>query len=169
MQAIREGLGSVVPLPMLELMTPEQLKLLVCGVEKFDLELLKRHTDFSDLRDARHEQWLWSALESFTADEVGDFLRFVWGRSWLPEAALFDEMFKVDNVGGGDDRLPSAHTCFFQLHVPMYSSAEVLRERLRCVRSFVLMRKLMRHALPLGRSKPHTRANKKQDRACALV
>lgn len=33
--------------------------------------------------------------------------------------------------GGGDLRLPKADTCFFTLHLPAYSSAQALREKLR--------------------------------------
>ena len=72
---------------------------------------------------------MWQALGEFTREERIAFLKFTWGRSRLPAHYRFvvDQMMVV---GDSDGRLPSASTCFFQLHLPPYSSAAVLKERL---------------------------------------
>ena len=37
---------------------------------------------------------------------------------------------QVQKNGSGDERLPTAYTCFHLLLLPLYSSHEVLREKL---------------------------------------
>ena len=60
----------------------------------------------------------------------------MWGRSRLPvsEADFGAEHFQVQELASAssapDKYLPVAHTCFFMLELPLYSSAAVLRERL---------------------------------------
>ena len=53
------------------------------------------------------------------------------GRSRLPlSREQFPEHFVITGVNGGDDRLPEAHTCFFTLDLPNYSSAEETYQKL---------------------------------------
>ena len=61
--------------------------------------------------------------------ERGAVLRFVTGTSRVPLDG-FDPLFTVSSTTAGDDALPSTHTCFNQLVLPIYSTARVLRERL---------------------------------------
>ena len=75
--AICEGLSYIVPLPLLRLFSGTQLRRLVCGAQEFDIATLKRHTDFSDCREPRHKEWLWSMLSKFDEEEAEAFLRFV--------------------------------------------------------------------------------------------
>ena len=78
--------------------------------------------------------WLWEVLEELMAEERGFFLQFVWGRSRLPlNEAGFVERFKIQRFGRApaDRYFPVAHTCFFALELPAYSSAKLMRERLR--------------------------------------
>ena len=52
------------------------------------------------------------------------FLRFTWGRSRMPPGKL-PQKFVVDTPhvhGNPDTHLPTVATCFFQLHLPSYSS-----------------------------------------------
>jgi len=62
----------------------------------------------------------------------------VWARSRLPSSAAdFNQKFKLQSaVGEGpkqnpDEWLPKAHTCFFSLNLPRYSSDEVMAKQLR--------------------------------------
>ena len=63
-------------------------------------------------------------------------LRFVWGRSRLPREGAWQRKFELSkrSTSSGqnpDDNWPLAHTCFFKVDLPEYSSAEVMREKLR--------------------------------------
>jgi hypothetical protein len=130
---IRAGLGTVVPLKMLDLWTWEELELEVCGRPGFDVELLRRHTHFQAY-NARSSmaRWIFRALASFTDQERERFLQFSWGRSRLPNSddAGWTHRFTLSRGAGGDESLPSSHTCFFSVEFPAYSSYEVLRRNL---------------------------------------
>ena len=109
-----------------------QFRTLVCGADKFDIDALKRHSDFSDCRESKHKEWLWSMLTKFTVEEQISFLRFVRGISWLPpDSEWGKEAFKAKTIGGGDDRLPMSHCCFFVLDLPHYTSEDVMTERVK--------------------------------------
>ena len=75
---------------------------------------------------------LWSALKKFSDADKRLFLRFVWGRSSLPAGPTgLTQKFKIQSaVGEGaetdpDSYLPKAHTCFFSLNLPRYTSEQV--------------------------------------------
>ena len=62
------------------------------------------------------------------------FLRFTWGRSRLPlNSAAFTQNFKLLSFSRSpaDQYYPVAHTCFFQLELPQYSSPAIMRDKLR--------------------------------------
>jgi other hect domain ubiquitin protein ligase E3 len=44
---IIHGLSQLIPLPYLNLLTGEELRLAVCGRPKVDVDLLKKHTKYS--------------------------------------------------------------------------------------------------------------------------
>lgn len=61
-------------------------------------------------------------------------MRFTWGRSRLPlTAAAFSQRFKIQAFSKrpADVYFPVAHTCFFSLELPAYSSLEIMKEKLR--------------------------------------
>lgn len=90
-------------------------------------------------------------LHSFTDDERSAFLRFVWARTRLPPGSKnLHQKFKIQvqkfprfhpihpypspltqaAVGDGpnttpDKFLPKAHTCFFSINLPKYSTKQV--------------------------------------------
>ncbi|XP_066930429.1 probable E3 ubiquitin-protein ligase HERC1 [Clytia hemisphaerica] len=130
---IREGLTSVIPLSILSLMTGQKLELLVCGTRHIDVESLKKIVRYREIT-AEDEQvkWLWEILVSFSKDELVNFLRFISGRSRLPEK-LSDLPHKFQIVGADKPRdgLPTAQTCFFVLRLPPYSSKTIMAQKLR--------------------------------------
>ncbi|XP_074033510.1 probable E3 ubiquitin-protein ligase HERC1 isoform X2 [Leptinotarsa decemlineata] len=131
--AIREGMAGIIPVPLLSLMTAEYIEQLVCGLSHISIMTLKRIVRYREL-DEKHElvHWLWSILESFTDSERVLFMRFVSGRSRLPaNLADVSQRFQVMKVDKPPNGLPTAQTCFFQLRLPMYSSQEIMAEKLR--------------------------------------
>jgi hypothetical protein len=139
--AIRDGLCSVVPAHALSLLCGRDLERLVCGrPEILDLNVLAANTEYDDdmLPDSATVRRLWRVLETFNFDERSAFLRFVWARARLPStSADFTQKFKVQAaVGEGptaapDKWLPKAHTCFFSLNLPHYTSDAVMAKQLR--------------------------------------
>ncbi|XP_076139905.1 putative E3 ubiquitin-protein ligase HERC1 isoform X8 [Alosa pseudoharengus] len=131
--AVREGMSSIIPVPLLSLLTARQLEQLVCGLPEVSVEMLKKVVRYRDITDS-HQLigWLWQSLEEFTNEERVLFLRFVSGRSRLPSnPADITQKFQIIKVDRPVNGLPTAQTCFFQLRLPPYTSQSVLAERLR--------------------------------------
>jgi hypothetical protein len=59
--------------------------------------------------------------------------RFVWGRDRLPKDAEWTQTFTLSLLTTAhepDVSFPVAHTCFFSLDLPTYTSYDVLRAKL---------------------------------------
>ena len=96
------------------------------------MEQLRLHTVYVGWT-SEHEvvQRFWRVLEALSNKDRSLFLRFAWGRSRLPKReSAWPREFKLNYKDVGDDMLPVAHTCFFQLDLPQYSTDEIMRERL---------------------------------------
>uniref|UniRef100_A0A3B3BJZ9 HECT domain-containing protein n=1 Tax=Oryzias melastigma TaxID=30732 RepID=A0A3B3BJZ9_ORYME len=130
--AVREGMSTIIPVPLLSLLTAQQLEQLVCGLPEVSVEMLKRLVRYRDITES-HQLigWFWESLEEFTNEERVLFLRFVSGRSRLPSnPADMTQKFQIIKV----DRVRSPlykNTCFFLLRLPPYTSQAILAERLR--------------------------------------
>ncbi|KAM4527576.1 putative E3 ubiquitin-protein ligase HERC1 isoform 4-T4 [Odontesthes bonariensis] len=131
--AVREGMSTIIPVPLLSLLTAQQLEQLVCGLPEVSVEMLKKLVRYRDITDNQQLIcWFWESLEEFTNEERVLFLRFVSGRSRLPSnPADISQKFQIIKVDRPINGLPTAQTCFFLLRLPPYSSQAVLAERLR--------------------------------------
>lgn len=61
-----------------------------CGKPTLDIEILKRNTEYQNYRE--EDELIinfWKALESFTNEEKVMYLKYVWGRSRLPDPNIF--------------------------------------------------------------------------------
>ncbi|XP_043943342.1 probable E3 ubiquitin-protein ligase HERC1 [Protopterus annectens] len=131
--AVREGMSSIVPVPLLSLMTDRHLEQLVCGMPEVPVELLKRMVRYRDIEEScQLVIWFWQTLQEFCNEERVLFLRFISGRSRLPaQATDLTQKFQIIKVDKPINGLPTAQTCFFQLRLPPYTSQSVMAERLR--------------------------------------
>lgn len=135
-RAVRQGLGQVVPLPLLSLFTGAELEAMVCGSPEIPLALLKSVTTYKGIEPhCALVRWFWEVMEEYSHVERSLFLRFVWGRTRLPRTlADFrgrDFVLQVlDKYNPADYFLPESYTCFFLLKMPRYSCKVVLREKL---------------------------------------
>ncbi|XP_076014530.1 putative E3 ubiquitin-protein ligase HERC1 isoform X2 [Genypterus blacodes] len=130
---IRDGMSAIIPVPLLSLLTAQQLEQLVCGLPEVSVEMLKKVVRYRDITES-HQLigWLWQSLEEFTNEERVLFLRFVSGRSRLPpNPADMAQKFQIIKVDRPVNGLPTAQTCFFLLRLPPYTSQATLAERLR--------------------------------------
>ncbi|XP_040914291.1 probable E3 ubiquitin-protein ligase HERC1 isoform X7 [Toxotes jaculatrix] len=131
--AVREGMSTIIPVPLLSLLTAQQLEQLVCGLPEVSVEMLKKLVRYRDITESHQIiGWFWQSLEEFTNEERVLFLRFVSGRSRLPSnPADITQKFQIIKVDRPVNGLPTAQTCFFLLRLPPYTSQAVLSERLR--------------------------------------
>ncbi|CAM9164819.1 unnamed protein product [Ectocarpus sp. 8 AP-2014] len=131
---IRKGLATVVPLTVLGMFNWDEVETMVCGKPEVDVDLLEAIAEYSGCRKEQpHIKFFWQALREFTPQERSMLIKFTWGRTRLPLTAEgFSQRFKLQNFARSpaDDYLPVAHTCFFSLELPAYSSLEVMKERL---------------------------------------
>ena len=137
LNAFAEGLGSVIPIEVLPLMSGEEIRDTMCGNPEVDVGLLKQVVEYEGYDDGNPVlDYFWETLYEMTSNDRKQFLQFVWARNRLPmRAADFDAPFKIQrdslNIGERADlALPSASTCFFSLTLPEYSSKDILREKL---------------------------------------
>ena len=138
--AFLRGFRDLIPVEWLRMFNAPELQRLLGGEQqRIDLSDLRRHIHYSG---GYHEsqpiiQWFWEALDSFTAEEQGLFLKFVTSCSRQPllgfhhlHPRMCVHKVPLDDEHGGNDRLPSSATCMNMLKLPCYGSAAVLRERL---------------------------------------
>ena len=133
-QAIRKGLGTIVPIQLLPLFTWQELECMVCGKREIDVDYLKANTRYrAPVKETdAHIKMFWEVLREFSHEERRLFLRFVWGQSRLPyNPADFTQKFEIlsarDNSNGA---LPVSHTCFFSVELPKYTKKESMREKI---------------------------------------
>ena len=93
---------------------------------------MREHTVYQGWSDDHPVvQRFWRVMNELTSKDRALFLRFTWGRSRLPKTGSeWPRPFKLCLKEESDEMLPVAHTCFFQLELPPYSSDAIMRKRL---------------------------------------
>eukprot|EP00035_Acanthoeca_spectabilis_P006714 m.128393 g.128393 ORF g.128393 m.128393 type:complete len:363 (-) comp13624_c0_seq2:199-1287(-) len=122
--AIRRGLTAIIPTPLLGMWTAAEFELAVCGTPNISVDELRRTARYSINRDAAEVGFLFEALEGMTNEERSLFLRFVTGRARLPAS------IKICSLSGPPSSLPVSHTCFNQIDIPKYESAQQAAEKI---------------------------------------
>ena len=116
--ALRGGLDIVFEgkINVLSLMNWEQVENRACGEKELDVERLKTITSFPNCsNDHAIVARFWRVFEAFSNEERQQYLKFVWGRTRLPQnlsnlkykhqVRLMTHMNKTS--------FPQSHTCFF--------------------------------------------------------
>jgi hypothetical protein len=128
---MRKGLLGVVPERAVAMCSWSELEVHVCGDPRIDIDVLEHHTVLDGFSSSdRQVKALFRVLRSFSQIDRSRFVRFVWGRSRLPRGSKWPRPFRLSLSYGGDATLPVAHSCFFNLAMPSYSSETILRKRL---------------------------------------
>lgn len=138
--AMVRGLATVFPVRVLTLLTCTEMEILTCGSPKIDVTLWKQHTRYDGYNETDDTvQLFWEAMASFSDEQRSDFVRFAWGRSRLPRGK-WPQPFKLTKKGGRDSTqsLPVAHTCFFSVELPPYTSMEQMKSMLLATINFGL-------------------------------
>ncbi|XP_069038398.1 probable E3 ubiquitin-protein ligase HECTD4 isoform X3 [Lepisosteus oculatus] len=148
MTAVRAGLGSIIPLQLLTMLTPLEMELRTCGLPYINLEFLKAHTMYQVglMETDQHIEFFWTALEMFTQEELCKFIKFACNQERIPftcpckdggpdTAHVPPYPMKIappDGAAGSpDSRYIRVETCMFMIKLPQYSSLEVMLEKLR--------------------------------------
>lgn len=139
--AFREGISEVLPLGKLRLLFVPELLEMLCGNDDIDWDaaslLRSMKLAHGYTRDSQPVQYFARALEEMVPGDRRAFLLYATGCPNLPPggfAALkpqFEVVRRVVDAGMDVDRaLPFARTCTNTLHLPAYSSQEVLASQL---------------------------------------
>ncbi|CAH0747219.1 unnamed protein product [Diatraea saccharalis] len=150
MEAFKEGFESVFPLTNLKIFYPEELEQVFCGSpsggreQRWEPRMLAEciRPDHGYTAESRAIRMLIDILASYNRDEQRLFLQFVTGSPRLPTGgfkALNPPLTVVrkslESSLDPDEYLPSVMTCVNYLKLPDYSSAEVMRAKLRLAAS----------------------------------
>uniref|UniRef100_A0A6Q2ZID3 HECT domain-containing protein n=1 Tax=Esox lucius TaxID=8010 RepID=A0A6Q2ZID3_ESOLU len=148
MTAVRAGLGSIIPLQLLTMLSPQEVELRTCGLPYINLEFLKAHTMYQVglMETDQHIEFFWTALEMFTQEELCKFIKFACNQERIPftcpckdggpdTAHVPPYPMKIAPPDGAaglpDSRYIRVETCLFMVKLPQYSSLDVMLEKLR--------------------------------------
>ncbi|XP_026492377.1 E3 ubiquitin-protein ligase NEDD4 isoform X5 [Vanessa tameamea] len=138
MYAFLEGLGALVPLPLLKIFDENELELLLCGIQHIDVRDWRANTLYKGDYHANHlvVQWFWRVVLSFSNEMRSRLLQFVTGTSRVPMNGFKElygsngpQLFTIEKWGSPEN-YPRAHTCFNRIDLPPYESYQQLREKL---------------------------------------
>lgn len=135
LSAFLEGFYDIIPKRLISIFNEQELELLISGLPNIDIEDLKASTEYHKyLPNSLQIQWFWRALRSFDQADRAKLLQFVTGTSKVPlqgfaslEGMNGVQKFQIHRDERSTDRLPSAHTCFNQLDLPVYETYDKLR------------------------------------------
>ena len=116
------------------LITPQDLEELITGIPKLSIQTLRERTVYEPNEPyCELFQNFWKVLESFTEKEKSLYLKFVSGRTRLPNPGNNDFIHKIVKIDreNPDKYMPTSTTCYFTLGLPQYSSYEILNEKLK--------------------------------------
>uniref|UniRef100_A0A8C9XR29 E3 ubiquitin-protein ligase UBR5 n=1 Tax=Sander lucioperca TaxID=283035 RepID=A0A8C9XR29_SANLU len=122
LHAMRKGLLDVLPKNALEDLTAEDFRLLVNGCGEVNVQMLISFTSFNDesgmllcshLLLSSRAVYFWTSSPSLPASEEG-----------------FQPMPSITIRPPDDQHLPTANTCISRLYVPLYSSKQILKQKL---------------------------------------
>ena len=150
-----EGFHAIVPAEMLQHFKAEELQMLLGGRPSIELDEIRVAAQFMGgyTADSPQVRWLWEWMAEADQELLGRLLAFVTGCSTVPVGGLQPPFTVTMSLEGAQEAaaaespssprggseairgvagvLPRAHTCFNQLVLPPYASAEVLSDNLR--------------------------------------
>ena len=115
------------------LFSSEDLESLVCGQRELNFNELKDTVVYGNgfNPDQPMIKWFWDiVLTEWDDEKRRKLLSFTTGSDRAPVNGLKSLKFFIIREDGDDQKLPSSHTCFNQLCLPVYSSKDILRNKL---------------------------------------
>lgn len=138
--AFREGISEVLPVAKLRLLFVPELLSLLCGEQDitWDAASLAKDTKLAHgyTKDSHPVQWFFHILEEMPVTERRAFLLYATGCPNLPPGGFqalkppFEVVRRVVDHLDVDRALPFARTCTNTLHLPAYTSKEVLAKQM---------------------------------------
>lgn len=118
---MREGFWTNLGIRPLSIIDWPTLEFAACGQSDISVDSLMAVTSFVGISEDQ-QIIFWKVIEAFNLKERSDLLKFSTGRVRLPpKHDQHSKFLKIDSLSGVDI-LPTASTCFHQLHFPYYTS-----------------------------------------------
>ena len=132
-ECIKKGIYSGIDKNILLILNWKQLEEMVCGKNKLDINDLKKHTEYHGY-NANDEiiKWFWEWLENSNEETQFKYLKFVSGRTRLPQSGFGFEYIHIISKISNENQLPKSATCFFTLKLPNYNSKDIFIEKIKC-------------------------------------
>ncbi|CAD8201740.1 unnamed protein product [Paramecium octaurelia] len=128
---LHSGFKSVVDGDGIKLFSGEELQALIIGLPHFDLKDLELVTKYDGFDDkSEYIRYFWSCIHSLSIEMQKRFLFFCTGTDRIPVGGLKSIKFVIQKHGEDTEQLPSAHTCFNVLLLPLYKKKETLKDKL---------------------------------------
>ncbi|OWZ18276.1 HECT E3 ubiquitin ligase [Phytophthora megakarya] len=138
--AFRDGISEVLPLGKLRLLFVPELLSLLCGEVdiEWNVDSLMKDTKLAHgyTKDSQPVQFFFEVLDEMSATERRSFLLYATGCPNLPPGGFqalkppFEVVRRVVDTVDVDRALPFARTCTNTLHLPAYSSKDVLSQQM---------------------------------------
>jgi len=131
-KAFNDGFHHVCGSKVLELFHSSELMQMVIGNQNYDFVELQNNTEYKGEYSAEHPviKNFWKVFHELSLDDKKKFLVFLTGTDRIPILGMKRVKLVIQSTSGGDSYFPVAHTCFNLLDLPMYSSEQLLKERL---------------------------------------
>lgn len=139
MNSIKLGFRQFVPADIMkELFEPEELSLLIGGVQEIDIRDWEANTEYQGgLSDTSQSvQWFWEIVKGMSQDELKLLLHFVTGTQKLPVGGFAHlhgsngpQKFAI-NKSLKTAGLPAAHSCFNRLDLPDFKDKDDMKRAL---------------------------------------
>ncbi|KAI7881687.1 hypothetical protein K492DRAFT_194128 [Lichtheimia hyalospora FSU 10163] len=138
-EAFLQGFHEIIPASLIQIFNEQELELLISGLPDIDIDDWKNNTEYQGgySSNSAQIQWFWRAVRSFDQEERAKLLQFATGTSKVPLDGFANlqgsggvQKFQIHKEYSSDNRLPTAHTCFNQIDLPMYDSYSSLRQNL---------------------------------------
>ncbi|KAJ2827206.1 E3 ubiquitin-protein ligase tom1, partial [Coemansia erecta] len=133
------GFHDVIPKDLIQIFNEQELELLISGMPDIDVDDWRNSTEYHGGYNSSSAQiqWFWRAVRSFDQEERAKLLQFVTGTSKVPLEGFAHlqgnqgvQKFQIHKGFASPTRLPTAHTCFNQLDLPLYDSFDTLKSNL---------------------------------------
>lgn len=137
-KAFLDGFNDVIPLEWLHYFDERELELLLCGMQKIDIDDWQRNTTYRHYnKNSKQILWFWQFVrEGLDNEKRARLLQFVTGTCRVPVGGFAELMgsngpqkFCIEKVGK-HNWLPRSHTCFNRLDLPPYKSYKQLADKL---------------------------------------
>ncbi|XP_053175956.1 uncharacterized protein LOC128359488 [Scomber japonicus] len=135
-QEFERGFFQVCDRNLVKLFRPKELQEVLVGKDFHDWTKLKQNTGYEGDCHAGHPtiQMFWEVFDELTEDRKAAFLWFLTGFEKIPilgvdTIKMTVRVKEVEDLSY-DQYYPETHTCFSILELPIYSTKEIMRDRL---------------------------------------